>query len=506
MLYSDNLQDKALFYTFRAELISKPHFLQMRKILLLACFAFYILGTGLAKDPVITMTTSKPIGSTISFSFMVVSNTVIQIDFGDGILVDTTVNANTETKIKDTLTGSQTVSIYGDGITYLSCPNNKLTSLDVSKNASLGWLDCVDNNLTSLNVVNNTDLERLYCSGNKLTSLDVSYNTALNYLYCQQNQLMALDLSNNTALIQLYCEENQLTSLDIPDNVSLTLISCDNNQLTSLDVSNNTALTYLFCNQNQLTALNVYNDVALTKLHCFENILTSLNISTNTALTELSCDDNRLSKLDISNNTALTKFFCYNNRLTYATLPLQQQSWDTYSYAPQDTILIAEKIQTGEDVDLSSQALINGHATTYTWKTQSGTELAEGKDYTSLGGITTFLKSQTEAVYCEMTNEMFPDFTGKNSLKTTGIIVSGTEGLGIEDKTAGEYTLLGSNHTLTIVSGAPAQVEVYDINGRKITSTFVNPGPTLLSGSYEGIYIVRFHARNKVFSRKVLIK
>ena len=46
----------------------------------------------------------------------------------------------------------------------------------------------------------------LSCSNNKLTNLDVSKNTALETLYCDENNLASLDVSKNTALEDLECD------------------------------------------------------------------------------------------------------------------------------------------------------------------------------------------------------------------------------------------------------------------------------------------------------------
>ncbi len=73
---------------------------------------------------------------------------------------------------------------YFTSITSLECTNNKLTTLDVSKNAALEKLDVLENLLTTLDVSKNTALKVLDCSNNKLTTLDVSKNAALEKLYC----------------------------------------------------------------------------------------------------------------------------------------------------------------------------------------------------------------------------------------------------------------------------------------------------------------------------------
>ena len=171
-----------------------------------------------------------------------------------------------EAKIAD-LTGIEHFTALG----YLSCFNNQLTSLDVSKNTALKYLLCYDNQLTSLDVSKNTKLTWLYCYGNQLTALDVSNNTALKELLCSSNQLTSLDVSKNTAQTYLNCSDNQLTSIDVSKNTALKLLYCSGNQLTALDVSKNTALEWLECQRNQLTALDVSKNTALTQLWCYSN-------------------------------------------------------------------------------------------------------------------------------------------------------------------------------------------------------------------------------------------
>lgn len=91
-----------------------------------------------------------------------------------------------------------TMTIYGD-ITGINCSGNS--------NANSNRIVSID--------VNNTELKILSCYNNKLSSLDVSKSTALTELYCHLNKLTSLDVSNNTALKKLDCMDNQLTTLDV---------------------------------------------------------------------------------------------------------------------------------------------------------------------------------------------------------------------------------------------------------------------------------------------------
>jgi hypothetical protein len=77
-----------------------------------------------------------------------------------------------------------------------------------------------------------TALKELYCFDNKLTTLDVSKNTTLELLSCYNNQLTTLDVSKNTALQSLSCRENQLTALKVSKDSPLTVLDCLSNQLS----------------------------------------------------------------------------------------------------------------------------------------------------------------------------------------------------------------------------------------------------------------------------------
>ena len=95
-----------------------------------------------------------------------------------------------------------------------------LNNCDADKNQSLSDQEIAD--VTELLIYNMdiadltgigyfTALNRLICEDNKLTTLDVSKNTALTILDCSNNQLTALDLSHNTALTELYCTYNRIS-------------------------------------------------------------------------------------------------------------------------------------------------------------------------------------------------------------------------------------------------------------------------------------------------------
>ena len=218
-------------------------------------------------------------------------------------------------------------------LTGLNVYDNKLTTLDVSKNTALTSLDVEWNQLTTLDVSNNTALTELSARENQLTTLDVSNNTALTYLNVKDNrhQLTTLDVSNNTALTYLDVSFNRLTTLDVSKNTALTKLNVYDNKLTTIDVSKNTKLIGLRIGYNKLTTLDVSKNTELTSLDVSDNKLTTLDVSKNTELTSLDVSDNKLTTLDVSKNTELTSLYAGKNQLT--TLDVSNNAALTELYA-----------------------------------------------------------------------------------------------------------------------------------------------------------------------------
>lgn len=165
------------------------------------------------------------------------------------------------------------------GITNLDVSNKAITDLTGLQDfLSLMRLVCIQNKIISLDLTKNTALTYLVCDNNQISSLDVTKSTALTDLFCNFNQINSLDLTKNTALINLNCGHNQINSLDVTRNTALSVMACDHNQINSLDVTKNTSLTFLYCHFNQISNLDLTKNTALISLDCGNNSLTSLNL------------------------------------------------------------------------------------------------------------------------------------------------------------------------------------------------------------------------------------
>ena len=171
----------------------------------------------------------------------------------------------------------------------LDCGNNRLTTLDLSKNLNLEKLDCDGNQLTSLDVSNCHNLTGLNCGSNSLTSLNVTGCKSLDTLSCDYNSLTELDLTGCSLLKGLYVRNNNLTKINFDDCELLAAFCCFSNNLTSLDVSKHINLTELNCSGNNLSSLDVSKNINLKNLNCSSDRLMSLDVSKNINLTELDC-------------------------------------------------------------------------------------------------------------------------------------------------------------------------------------------------------------------------
>ena len=427
--------------------------------------------------PAITLTAEVD-GNTRSFSFYATeAGHKYQIDWGDGKLVETpeiTVNDGVElyTEVSGTPVGDGTIKIYGEGIDYFSAVSNmngaQITAIDVTGAADLTELEINGNDFKSIDLSKNTKLVKLTCSNTPIESLDLSANTELTRLDAQKMSLKEIDLSKNTALTYLHLGDNQITDIDLSANTELASLYLLNNQLTDIDLNKNTKLTYVSLNNNLLTSVDVTACENLGSFFCMNNLLTEAKI------------ENVTKSVNIR-----------GNNFTLATLPVTNIT--SYFYDPQNDMQIAETINVGETLDLSEQNNITGLAeepqtTTYTWTTESGTVLTAGTDYNEDGGKFTFIKAQSEPVYCTMTTEAFPKLSGSNALKTTAIEVKG--GDGISAVSTGEVVIRGGKGLIEAYNlPEGSTVEVYDLSGRKVAAQDVTGNRTTFNVK-PGLYIV----------------
>jgi Leucine-rich repeat (LRR) protein len=65
----------------------------------------------------------------------------------------------------------------------------------------------------------------LKCDNNKLTSIDLSKNTKIRYLDISNNVLSSLDLCKNTEILKLICSSNDISKIIIPKKIQAMFIN-----------------------------------------------------------------------------------------------------------------------------------------------------------------------------------------------------------------------------------------------------------------------------------------
>ena len=295
-------------------------------------------------------------------------NYVLAQSYGaDGIITNLEISAVKEMPVYSKEIANLKGIEFFTALTYLSCSNNQLTTLDVSMNTELTTLQCDGNQLTALDVSKNTKLGNLRCEDNQLTALNLSKNTELKKLSCGANQLTTLDVSKNTALEELRCYQNAICGAEMN---ALVNGLCDRRSSSEgklyvysnetpagneilvvqvnaakdknwkvlkmdggdwVDYEGEPALTIDETNfpdenfRNWILGQDYGKDgylsdreiTAVTEMRVSGKSISNLQgIEIFTSLTELHCGWNNLTSLDVSKNTALTHLNCSENDLT----------------------------------------------------------------------------------------------------------------------------------------------------------------------------------------------
>ncbi|MDO5044944.1 MAG: InlB B-repeat-containing protein, partial [Coriobacteriia bacterium] len=178
-----------------------------------------------------------------------------------------------------------------DAVTSIYVNNEGITSLQgIEYFTKLTSLNCTDNRISTIDLSKNTELETIHLSGNKYLAGDIG-------------------IGSNAKLKKLGCSDNKLTSLDVSNCSSLEYLDCDRNELTSLTIGTNSALKKLYFQNNKvpIEVLDLSKVPNLEKLLCGASKIKNLKLGTvaRPTLTEFSCLWNSLASLDLSRATNL---------------------------------------------------------------------------------------------------------------------------------------------------------------------------------------------------------
>ena len=181
-----------------------------------------------AIDPVITLTTTKesPIGFSIGATE---DNTSIQIDWGNGTLVDKTINT-TKTSVQGTPAGTKIIRIYADAakIKELSLAYcDYLTEVDLSKCTALQTLSVKDSyRITAFTYPEDvTTIENLTIDNSSIKNIDIHDWTGLKNLKYMPYGTSAIVLPDEAEKLEsLVLSKLSLKTIDLNKYVNLTTL------------------------------------------------------------------------------------------------------------------------------------------------------------------------------------------------------------------------------------------------------------------------------------------
>ena len=130
------------------------------------------------------------------------------------------------------------------GLARITIASNNLEALDLSKNANLISVYAASNKIKTVNL-NNDNMALLDLYNNKLSSIDLSKVANLGYLNLSLNNLTTIDLSKVPHLVYLYISSNKLTKLDLSKQIGLRYINGVFNSFDNYNMPNKDLISYM---------------------------------------------------------------------------------------------------------------------------------------------------------------------------------------------------------------------------------------------------------------------
>lgn len=383
-----------------------------------------------------------------------------------------------EIKLKSSAFSIETAEI----IRYVVCPDNPLTSIDLTNAPYVRGLYAQNCRLTDLKPGVATALNVLHVSGNpalgeKLASLSLPALSFLGAAECELSQLPGADAV--PALEGLWAWGNKLTSAPVVGRTNCEQALLQDNRLSTLAVS--PALRTLCVSGNQLRRLDLKACNRLETLDAAHNIVRILYTSPACAST-------------------LRYLYVNDNALDYADMPtLSDADGNCYltdmALDTQAELKIASTLQPDAEVSLATFVAANQWGkqleAEVTWTDKDGNALVPGKDYVDKGGyVYTFLKG-FDGVRATATCADYPGMT----LVTGEMQVNAPTAIaGVNDDNAA-LSIAVDGCRLSVSADSPAQVTVSDAAGRVLRSGVLRG--TWTAHLPVGVYMVN--------SRKVVV-
>lgn len=309
-------------------------------------------------------------------------------------------------------------------------------------------------------------------SSGELTQIDGSAmkNLTMFAFYGSQIGNDNLVLPQSPGLKELSLTEAALTSVDFINNYpALYALNLMGNEFEHIDVSQLPALTHLSGAKGKVKTATLRNS-SLYFVDFTNNEIENIDLSAAPGIQQLILSGNKLSELDVDVLPNLLALYIDGNRFTFTTLPKVKDSYLLYKYSNQAQIEI--EVVDGM-VDLSSQAVVDGVETEYTWYIDSpyydeegnivGENLYVDDEYTIENGVTTFLGNFTNVI-CLMRNSNFPNL---NLLSTfVDVRLTGVENVAVD----ADITITSAGSTISVKAPEGTPVNIYTAGGVRVAT------------------------------------
>ncbi|MBE6300396.1 MAG: T9SS type A sorting domain-containing protein [Parabacteroides distasonis] len=238
----------------------------------------------------------------------------------------------------------------------------KINTLDLSKNTKLTYLDLESCRLDSLDLSKNTNLKDIYLNGNNLTTLDLSNQTDLVFLNVGSNSKLSKLIfsekakSSLTSLKMWSC--GKISGLDLTEFTGLKSLDIRSTDAAFVDIAVNppATITELFCNWTDAELLD-FSKYPNIYYYGVPTLVDTLDISNARNLYRLDMDGTRVRYSTVKTGG--------NNRVRFGS-----NSWITIpglENINSKSKYLDYRMLESDTIDLSSEAVINGVASTYRW-------------------------------------------------------------------------------------------------------------------------------------------
>jgi len=165
-----------------------------------------------------------------------------------------------DANFKNALVNTNCIDLNNDGSGDVDADANNDGEIEESEVANIINLYINNRSISSLEGISFFDsLELLWCPENTITTVDLSLNSALRIINCEFNQLVALDVSNNPEIIYIKCNSNQISDIDLSSNVLLQEFYISDNLISELDISNNPNVGQLVIQDSDINTIFMKN-------------------------------------------------------------------------------------------------------------------------------------------------------------------------------------------------------------------------------------------------------